>query len=101
MTLTIQGTNMTEDEFINLPEDSRVRLTGPLEHVFGFESDVLFIMKKPGDTDGPLTTDERFAMFHESLAHVFNDDGIMRFQRSISGLEDIEVVRDEKGQDPK
>lgn len=85
---------MTRDEFINMPEDSRVRLTGDLADRFGFESDQLVILKKPGNTDGPLTTLERFNSFTDSLAHVFADDGIRRFRNTIGTIADIELVSD-------
>ncbi|HDZ83365.1 MAG TPA: hypothetical protein ENH56_19315 [Roseobacter sp.] len=88
---------MTKDEFINMPEDSRVRLTGDLEGRFGFESDLLFILKEPGDTDGALTTQERFGSFTDSLAHVFADEGIRRFRQTIGHVCDMELVTDHDG----
>ena len=85
---------MTEDEFINMPKDSRVKLNGDLADRFGFESEQIFILKEPGDCDGSMTTPERYNNFHESLAHVYVDDGIMRFNSKIGDVSNLDLVHD-------
>lgn len=66
--------------------EAKIKLTGKLEGVFGFESDDLLIIY------GAITTPERFARFTESLCHLSTDGNIRRYGRVIGTFENIETV---------
>jgi hypothetical protein len=67
-------------------ENPRVRIVGELGTDFGFEKDLLILV------GGALTTPERFACFHESLAHICLDGKIKRFNRVIGDVSNLELV---------
>lgn len=67
----------------------RVRIVGELDADFGFENDLLILV------GGALTTPERFARFHESLAHVMDNGEIKRFGRVIGSVSQLEIVQEQ------